>query len=186
MNTITRLLTAAAAVAGAIATPAAAATYTYVGNWYVGDGEVWTNNPAVYSGQEAAALLFGGVASDYAISTIDSNPLNINFSAFVDGWGDDQYLNTPVSQSYSLDLGNPGYNDPAGTGTAYSAFVLDHSCDNRYSNPNEGCTSNVRGLNFAFRINSAVPEPATWAMMLVGFGAVGVAARRRRSTLAAA
>jgi len=26
----------------------------------------------------------------------------------------------------------------------------------------------------------AVPEPATWAMMLVGFGAVGAAVRRRR------
>ena len=29
---------------------------------------------------------------------------------------------------------------------------------------------------------SAVPEPATWAMMLVGFGAMGVAMRRRRAT----
>jgi hypothetical protein len=27
---------------------------------------------------------------------------------------------------------------------------------------------------------SAVPEPATWAMMLVGFGAIGAAARSRR------
>jgi hypothetical protein len=29
---------------------------------------------------------------------------------------------------------------------------------------------------------SAVPEPATWAMMIGGFAAVGVAIRRRRST----
>lgn len=28
---------------------------------------------------------------------------------------------------------------------------------------------------------SAVPEPATWAMLLLGFGAVGVIARRRRT-----
>jgi hypothetical protein len=38
-----------------------------------------------------------------------------------------------------------------------------------------------------YRINiSAVPEPATWAMMLAGFGALGLASRRRgtRSVLA--
>ena len=29
-----------------------------------------------------------------------------------------------------------------------------------------------------------VPEPATWAMMLLGFGAIGVAIRRKRRTLA--
>ncbi len=30
-------------------------------------------------------------------------------------------------------------------------------------------------------VTAAVPEPATWAMMLVGFGAVGYAMRRRKS-----
>ncbi len=36
----------------------------------------------------------------------------------------------------------------------------------------------------AFRtaaVNGAVPEPATWAMMLFGFGAIGVATRRRKT-----
>ena len=31
----------------------------------------------------------------------------------------------------------------------------------------------------------AVPEPATWAMLLIGFGMVGFAARRRNRALAA-
>lgn len=35
--------------------------------------------------------------------------------------------------------------------------------------------------NFQFTQNAAVPEPATWAMMLIGFGAVGFAMRRRSS-----
>jgi len=35
-------------------------------------------------------------------------------------------------------------------------------------------------------INSVVPEPATWAMMIVGFGMVGAVARRRRPGFAAA
>jgi hypothetical protein len=34
-------------------------------------------------------------------------------------------------------------------------------------------------------ITSAVPEPATWAMMIMGFGAVGLAARRRARVVAA-
>jgi hypothetical protein len=28
-------------------------------------------------------------------------------------------------------------------------------------------------------VNSAVPEPATWALMILGFGAIGYALRRR-------
>jgi hypothetical protein len=39
--------------------------------------------------------------------------------------------------------------------------------------------------DFAFRID-AVPEPATWAMMIIGFGGVGAVMRRRRSALVAA
>lgn len=30
---------------------------------------------------------------------------------------------------------------------------------------------------------SAVPEPATWAMMLLGFGAIGTATRRRKTAI---
>jgi PEP-CTERM motif len=53
-------------------------------------------------------------------------------------------------------------------------------------------SSLMRGFNFAYRTYSndgrpsisavaAVPEPATWAMMLAGFGVVGFALRRRQS-----
>jgi hypothetical protein len=38
----------------------------------------------------------------------------------------------------------------------------------------------------SFSAIAAVPEPATWAMMLVGFGGLGAAMRARRKTLAAA
>lgn len=41
-------------------------------------------------------------------------------------------------------------------------------------------------VNFSIVQISAVPEPATWAMMLLGFGVVGTSIRRRRKVLAAA
>jgi PEP-CTERM motif len=42
------------------------------------------------------------------------------------------------------------------------------------------------GGNLTFTPNSAVPEPATWAMMLLGFGAIGFQLRRKRSGAALA
>lgn len=36
-----------------------------------------------------------------------------------------------------------------------------------------------------FTFSSGVPEPATWAMMIAGFGLIGMAARRRRGLLTA-
>ncbi len=48
---------------------------------------------------------------------------------------------------------------------------------------NPGAVDANFGLTLAFSPPaSGVPEPATWAMMLVGFGAAGYSLRRRRST----
>lgn len=41
------------------------------------------------------------------------------------------------------------------------------------------------GLTIPAPPTSAVPEPATWAMMIMGFGLVGTLARRRRAVVAA-
>ncbi len=43
--------------------------------------------------------------------------------------------------------------------------------------------SDIRHTSFnAVQLMTAVPEPATWAMMIIGFGAVGSVVRRRRRT----
>lgn len=44
--------------------------------------------------------------------------------------------------------------------------------------------STFSGLAFAPSVSAAVPEPATWAMMFVGFAIVGSALRRRKSVAA--
>jgi hypothetical protein len=59
-----------------------------------------------------------------------------------------------------------------GTGGSFSLLLQDAA----FGTPG---TANVRGT-FTY-LTAAVPEPGTWAMMLLGFGAVGFAMRRRRT-----
>lgn len=157
-----KLLLSAVALSAIAGTANAA---TYVGSFQVDQGPNWTTNPTVYSAAEAAALLFGGIASDYDISTVDSNVANINNMGWYSTWGvsGGQMYN----EDYKLDLGAPGYNDPSGTGTAISAYVDDNAIGARYT-------------NFVFRVDNAVPESATWMMMIAGFGLAGTAMRYRR------
>lgn len=160
--------------AATVAAPAHATTYTYVGSWSVASGPNWTTNPAVYSGVGAAALLFGGSPANYVTSTVDSNPANINFKTWLDGWGDPftyAQSGSPASDTYSLDTGGTGYNSNPGYQSSYSAYVEDHFNPAFYTGP--------AFINYAFLVSGAVPEPATWAMMLVGMGAIGFAMRRR-------
>ena len=85
--------------------------------WFrVGDGPAWGTAPPCYSAREAAVLLFGGTLSQYAVST---DPDNINLMAWVDGWGDTTYLNTPASEDFK---GGVLYNSAG----SYSAYVGDH------------------------------------------------------------
>lgn len=120
--------------------------YNYVGSYSVGDGPDAASNPIVYSGQSAAALLFGGNASDYAISTNGTDPIDINFRAYADGRSVDGvtgadipstgFLGNPAWEGYSLSINNNG-----GTVTgyssayyAYSAFVRDNTVPGEYVN----------------------------------------------------
>jgi hypothetical protein len=68
--------------------------------------------------------------------------------------------NTDITENYSL----AGLSLDAGTYTLHITGT--RGGNSQYSG----------GIAFA-----AVPEPATWAMLLLGFGAVGFAMRRRRS-----
>ena len=47
-----------------------------------------------------------------------------------------------------------------------------------------GTSDSLGGYLDNIRLTAAVPEPSTWAMMLIGFGAIGFSMRRRRKTLA--
>jgi len=190
MRSLTRRLGLAVAVLGLVAGAEGQAraelTLTYVGSWDLAtlDGGfgnpsnpyIWYNNPQSYSGVEAAAKLFGGSASDYAISTVGTDPTQVNHLAFLDGYGNTQYLFSPTSESYELQTGS-SYSQPP----SFSALVVDHAPSAQGS-----------FVNYAFRITitdtdvAVVPEPST---IVLTFTAVPmglfVAWSRRKAKLAA-
>jgi hypothetical protein len=86
---------------------------------------------------------------------------------------------TIIGVHFGNGVGSPGRPDNSTQGdggdTAFYLFDAGASLDSFLINFNSVSTVTL------FQTGStAVPEPGTWAMMLIGFGAVGVAMRRRR------
>lgn len=82
--------------------------------------------------------------------------------------------------------GIPGFvvNQPGPTSPVDTAFIVNAPTAGTYNfTLSYGETAGGPAV-LAFRVNGStvgdVPEPATWAMLLTGFGMVGYAARRRR------
>lgn len=121
-----------------------------------------------------------------------SNPGNLNFFYydFLDSSTTiDLFLNT-LTQNYDIPLVTGGAFVP---GTGFSFLFTSPTCTGvtTCSQNNVGLTpgATISGpvtISASFTVPtpvSAVPEPATWLLMLTGFGAIGVATRRRRKAI---
>jgi hypothetical protein len=131
-------------------------TYTYVGHFNCFSGVYWVNNPPCYTGQEAAALLFGGNPEDYVTSTnpSETDPSTITFTCWCCG-----YATGPVikPQDFKVDLPPAGYADPGGDDSAISAYVSDFP---------------VSGDTYVWKVSKSVPV-SKWAIVL-GFSLIGL------------
>jgi len=107
-----------------------------------------------------------GDQDDQLDVTIAYDGANLSYSVFNHATG------LSISDSQAFDLSSLGptayFGFTGGTGLSYSIQDV----------TNWDLTVNAR--------TGAVPEPATWAMMLAGFGGLGALLRRRRATLVGA
>jgi hypothetical protein len=164
----------AAALAGAagLAAPAAdAAVLQYVGSWRVDDGPQWGLGPLAYTGQEAAALLFGGSAADYVISTVSALVAEIDRLTWISTWDSTDICGgafpcgTKVADDFKVSTGG-FYLNPGDT----SAYVTDWAVGPQF-------------VNYAFRVGDDIPPiPLPHGLPLAAGALVLLAlvARRRR------
>jgi hypothetical protein len=143
-------------------------------------GNALVLHPGSEAGQAAAILFTLPTASNFTVDlsafVADTNPSGVNVTFFSVGG------TLPVG---TLSAANPTltFNSPAVGGfPANFQFGVAIEYAGTYSNDSTGVNFTVTTEDAA----AAVPEPATWGMMLVGFGLVGAGMRRRQSTAVAA
>ena len=139
--------------------------------------------PVAFTGQNFLAWgnIAGGIMS-----------MTINFNAATTAFGFD-WFNTDFSDSYSINTpGGTIFNTPPFTlasnsatsgffglisATPFTSIVITNNETGGYMST-EGMDNFV--TNGVGSVNPGVPEPATWAMMIGGFGAIGASMRRRK------
>lgn len=197
-----KLLTAALLASAAIALPAVAAPNTYkLSGTFTG---TLAGNPftvfATFTGLADTANSFSAFGNPavtaFSLSSLtaltgQNQTFTITTPTFFYTYGPGQYGNALSRLGLSFD--NSGVNALGLESPAYSGY------DGRTSFPNTPGSTYFQNAQFetnggtvvisnfsggSFQALGAVPEPATWGMMILGFGAVGYGMRRRRKVSA--
>jgi len=202
LKTIGKLLFALVAASAIGATPAAAQVVTY--SWTTTNAGFGTHvaSPTASFDVPLTSVL-AGVINYGDISNIHMTYDGLAFDAYTPttiGLDNQAFVN-PVTGAFIYHDVNQGLGVVGYQGGLFSGSYLSITIDSRYSPLGTPLTSVADQFN-SLKNNAAwagfptagfwtasfpavtpgVPEPATWAMMLMGFGAMGFAIRRRRDT----
>lgn len=204
MKRVALLITCAAA---ALATPASAATITYTldGNFNLG----FSNLPVVGSGSiNNVALSFTGTGDTNSSSSTNLLGLNVTvvpLSSFVAKYNGPSVPGLATGSSFDLatltslefvnaaSVGGFGFGSLAGNfGAAFTGLPVGYNGLTSLAPTSvsfalgfpvtvggaSGTFTGASNVTFSASV-AAIPEPATWALMIAGFGMVGAAMRRR-------
>lgn len=186
MNMVSKFLLAASATVALFASSAAIAQ-TYVASRPVGaTGSV---NLAITTDGTLGALGFANIV-DYNIQITDSHG-TLNLIPSTSDFGYTGFGFSATATDLFFNFSGGGYalfqSPTVGSGQNFFCFASS-SCGLRGNAENllvgstlsEISSTPRQGNLIVASIRGAVPEPGTWAMMLVGFGAIGMAMRQTR------
>jgi len=136
-----------------------------------------------------AAAPDGTISAEFGQSGIGSGLFShtFEFSFPVDGLASTGVTSIRVSDATNIDFTSVLLNGVAFTITngvfdiaTLENFPVSAGLQTLYVAGNSGGNGSY-SVDLSFAPSAAVPEPATWAMMIIGFTGAGVAIRRRRS-----
>ena len=164
---------------GAEATPALADTLTCTSS-----ESLLTGNPGgtAASGCEGwfDGNIFDNSSTDVATQTSALAALGVTFTDF-NNYTKIDNLNGTTTLDFGTALVGPTvigihFGNGSGIGNSSGFFLFN------FTQPTTSITLGIpASSNAVLYATGAVPEPATWAMMLLGFAGIGFAMRRRRS-----
>lgn len=172
---------AALAATALASTPALAATITVTGTFSGTFNNSSFNQPATFTGINTQGNSGQQGFDTYLLDSLSIFSGNVNYTFnptgapfyFYNGQGISGIADGVNSNVFRFDTATGAF-----IATDNTTFAVTNASGMNFSGTN-GVTF-TGGNGIASSISAAVPEPATWAMMILGFGVLGGALRRRQ------
>jgi hypothetical protein len=193
---VSMLKVALAGLAALLASTTAAEAATYVGSRSLGTGSI---SLSITTDGTLGSLTVGNI-SDWNIAVTANNPIEsftfTKANSIINSGLNGGLVASPTSLTFDFDLGTQSRLEfvefPIPSFYHYYCVETKGYCTGRVTGGGESIESStdfqgiyveprsgIGTLGTASEVSAAVPEPANWAMMLIGFGMVGFAMRKR-------